>query len=209
MPSLLSIDAGWRGHARSRPTFWAAPVDCLVGAPGEHIAVNAVAALAAVALVDGDVLNAAAALKNFTALKGRGARFEAARRPGDRRKLQRQSGFHGGGAGAAGPGAQGPQHRGAGRHAGDGRGRRRRIMPAWPSPSKPRDVDLVFACGRADESAVGCACRQRAAAPMPRIPRRWRPSCSAALEARRHGAGERFARQPDGGDRRRAESEGG
>jgi UDP-N-acetylmuramoyl-tripeptide--D-alanyl-D-alanine ligase len=28
-------------------------------------------------LVDGDVLNAAAALKNFTALKGRGARFEA------------------------------------------------------------------------------------------------------------------------------------
>ena len=33
-------------------------------------------ALAAVALVDGDVLNAAAALKNFTALKGRGARFD-------------------------------------------------------------------------------------------------------------------------------------
>ncbi len=53
-------------------------VDCLVGAPGEHIARNAVAALAAVALVDGDVLNAAAALKNFTALKGRGARFEVA-----------------------------------------------------------------------------------------------------------------------------------
>ncbi|MBN9544970.1 MAG: UDP-N-acetylmuramoyl-tripeptide--D-alanyl-D-alanine ligase [Alphaproteobacteria bacterium] len=51
-------------------------VDCLVGAQGEHIARNAVAALAAVALVDGDVLNAAAALKNFTALKGRGARFE-------------------------------------------------------------------------------------------------------------------------------------
>jgi UDP-N-acetylmuramoyl-tripeptide--D-alanyl-D-alanine ligase len=37
-----------------------------------------VGALAAVALLDGDVLNAAAALKNFTALKGRGARFEAA-----------------------------------------------------------------------------------------------------------------------------------
>ena len=52
-------------------------VDCFVGAPGEHIARNVVAALAAVALVDGDVLNAAAALKNFTALKGRGARFEA------------------------------------------------------------------------------------------------------------------------------------
>jgi UDP-N-acetylmuramoyl-tripeptide--D-alanyl-D-alanine ligase len=53
-------------------------VDCLVGAPGRHIAQNAVGTLAAVALAGGDVLNAAAALKNFTALKGRGARFEAA-----------------------------------------------------------------------------------------------------------------------------------
>src|SRR6185437_13016828 len=52
-------------------------VDCLVGAPGEHIARNVVAALAMVALADGDVLNAAASLKNFTALKGRGARFDA------------------------------------------------------------------------------------------------------------------------------------
>ncbi len=52
-------------------------VDCLVGAPGGHIAANAVAALAAVALMDGDVLNAAAGLKNFIALKGRGARFAA------------------------------------------------------------------------------------------------------------------------------------
>jgi UDP-N-acetylmuramoyl-tripeptide--D-alanyl-D-alanine ligase len=51
-------------------------VDCHVGAPGAHIAQNVVGALAAVALLDGDVLNAAAALKNFTALKGRGARFE-------------------------------------------------------------------------------------------------------------------------------------
>lgn len=51
-------------------------VDCFVGAPGEHIARNVVAALAAVALADGDVLNAAAALKNFAALKGRGARFD-------------------------------------------------------------------------------------------------------------------------------------
>ena len=52
-------------------------VDCLVGAPGAHIAQNVVGALASVALLDGDVLNAAAALKHFTALKGRGARFEA------------------------------------------------------------------------------------------------------------------------------------
>ena len=52
-------------------------VDCTVGAPGAHIAQNVVGALAAVALLDGDVLNAAAALKNFSPLKGRGARFEA------------------------------------------------------------------------------------------------------------------------------------
>jgi UDP-N-acetylmuramoyl-tripeptide--D-alanyl-D-alanine ligase len=52
-------------------------VDCHVGAPGEHIAQNVVGALAAIALLEGNVLNAAAALKNFTALKGRGARFEA------------------------------------------------------------------------------------------------------------------------------------
>jgi UDP-N-acetylmuramoyl-tripeptide--D-alanyl-D-alanine ligase len=52
-------------------------VDCHVGAPGAHIAQNVVGALAAVALLDGDVLNAAAALKQFTALKGRGARFTA------------------------------------------------------------------------------------------------------------------------------------
>jgi UDP-N-acetylmuramoyl-tripeptide--D-alanyl-D-alanine ligase len=52
-------------------------VDCHVGAPGEHIAQNVVGALAAIALLDGNVLNAAAALKNFTALKGRGARFES------------------------------------------------------------------------------------------------------------------------------------
>jgi UDP-N-acetylmuramoyl-tripeptide--D-alanyl-D-alanine ligase len=52
-------------------------VDCYVGAPGAHIAQNVVGALAAVALLDGNVLNAAAALKNFTALKGRGARFAA------------------------------------------------------------------------------------------------------------------------------------
>ena len=53
-------------------------VDCHVGAPGGHIAANVVGALAAVALMEGDVLNAAAGLKNFIALKGRGARFVAA-----------------------------------------------------------------------------------------------------------------------------------
>ena len=63
---------------RVRADIFGRAVDCLVGAAGGHIAQNVVGALAAVALLDGDVLNAAAALKNFTPLKGRGARFEAA-----------------------------------------------------------------------------------------------------------------------------------
>ena len=41
---------------------------------GTHLASNAVAALLTVAMLDGDVLNAAAALSDFSALKGRGAR---------------------------------------------------------------------------------------------------------------------------------------
>ncbi len=43
-------------------------------ASGAHLASNAVGALLAVAALEGDVLNAAAALSDFTALKGRGAR---------------------------------------------------------------------------------------------------------------------------------------
>ncbi len=47
-----------------------------IGAPGVHIATNALGALLAVAEAEGDVLNAAAALSHFEALKGRGARFQ-------------------------------------------------------------------------------------------------------------------------------------
>ncbi|HSZ73420.1 MAG TPA: UDP-N-acetylmuramoylalanyl-D-glutamyl-2,6-diaminopimelate--D-alanyl-D-alanine ligase [Rhizomicrobium sp.] len=46
-----------------------------IGAPGKHMAINALGALLAIAAVDGDVAKAAAALGNFSALKGRGARF--------------------------------------------------------------------------------------------------------------------------------------
>jgi UDP-N-acetylmuramoyl-tripeptide--D-alanyl-D-alanine ligase len=63
----MRVKADILGHA----------VDCFVGAPGAHIAQNVVGALTAVALLDGDVLNAAAALKDFSALEGRGARFIA------------------------------------------------------------------------------------------------------------------------------------
>jgi UDP-N-acetylmuramoyl-tripeptide--D-alanyl-D-alanine ligase len=71
---LLSAEPAGEGM-RLKADILGRAVDCLVGAPGRHIAQNAVAALAAVALADGDVLNAAASLKNFMPLKGRGARF--------------------------------------------------------------------------------------------------------------------------------------
>lgn len=51
------------------------PVEARVGAPGAHIATNALGTLLTVAAAGGDVLNAAAALKKFTALKGRGERI--------------------------------------------------------------------------------------------------------------------------------------
>jgi len=51
-------------------------VDFRVGAPGAHIAGNAVGALLSVAALEGDVLNAAASLSQFSPLKGRGARFK-------------------------------------------------------------------------------------------------------------------------------------
>ena len=60
---------------RLKANIFGTRVDAKVGAPGAHVAANAVAALGAVALAGGDVLNAAAALKAFTPLKGRGERF--------------------------------------------------------------------------------------------------------------------------------------
>jgi len=51
------------------------PLSFRIGAPGAHIASNAMGALLSVAAIDGDLLNAAAALSAFEALKGRGARF--------------------------------------------------------------------------------------------------------------------------------------
>jgi UDP-N-acetylmuramyl pentapeptide synthase len=69
---MLSYEDG-----RVRAEICGKPVDFHIGAPGRHIASNALGALLAVAMLDGDVLNAAAALKEFTALKGRGLRFTA------------------------------------------------------------------------------------------------------------------------------------
>ena len=69
---LVSYDG-----ARVKAEILGTLVEFSTGAPGRHIATNALGALLAVAALDGDVLNAAAALKGFSALKGRGARFDA------------------------------------------------------------------------------------------------------------------------------------
>jgi UDP-N-acetylmuramoyl-tripeptide--D-alanyl-D-alanine ligase len=69
---LVSYDG-----ARVKAEVLGKPVEFSTGAPGRHIATNALGALLAVAALDGDVLNAAAALKGFSALKGRGARLDA------------------------------------------------------------------------------------------------------------------------------------
>jgi UDP-N-acetylmuramoyl-tripeptide--D-alanyl-D-alanine ligase len=63
--------------AHVRADICGTPVEFRIGAQGEHIAQNAIGALLAVAAAEGDVLNAAAALRQFNALKGRGARFAA------------------------------------------------------------------------------------------------------------------------------------
>ncbi|HEY0104486.1 MAG TPA: UDP-N-acetylmuramoyl-tripeptide--D-alanyl-D-alanine ligase, partial [Rhizomicrobium sp.] len=73
---LLAYDET-AGGSHVRADICGTPVEFRIGAPGRHIAGNAIAALLAVALLEGDVLNAAAALKDFTALKGRGLRFAA------------------------------------------------------------------------------------------------------------------------------------
>jgi UDP-N-acetylmuramoyl-tripeptide--D-alanyl-D-alanine ligase len=73
---LLAYDER-EGGAIVKADICGTPVEFRIGAPGRHIAGNAVAALLAVAAAEGDVLNAAAALRAFTALAGRGERLQA------------------------------------------------------------------------------------------------------------------------------------
>jgi UDP-N-acetylmuramoyl-tripeptide--D-alanyl-D-alanine ligase len=65
------------GGAHLKADVMGMPVEFSMAAPGRHIASNALGSLLAVAALGGDVLNAAAAMKDFAALKGRGARFSA------------------------------------------------------------------------------------------------------------------------------------
>ncbi len=72
------IDYAQTGEgARIKADIMGMPVEFRIGAPGQHIARNALGALLCVATLEGDVLNAAAALRQFAALKGRGSRFTA------------------------------------------------------------------------------------------------------------------------------------
>jgi UDP-N-acetylmuramoyl-tripeptide--D-alanyl-D-alanine ligase len=73
---LIACEESGEG-LRLKAEIMGKPVEARVGAPGMHIASNALGALLCVAAAGGDVLNAAAALKEFTALKGRGARLQA------------------------------------------------------------------------------------------------------------------------------------
>jgi UDP-N-acetylmuramoyl-tripeptide--D-alanyl-D-alanine ligase len=73
---LVSYEEAVAG-AHVRGDILGLPVEFTIGAPGRHIAHNALGALLAVAALDGDVLNAAAALRTFAPLKGRGARFKS------------------------------------------------------------------------------------------------------------------------------------
>jgi UDP-N-acetylmuramoyl-tripeptide--D-alanyl-D-alanine ligase len=63
------------GAAKIKCDVLGLPVQFTLNAPGRHNALGAVAVLLAVAALSGDVMNAAAALKEFAALRGRGARL--------------------------------------------------------------------------------------------------------------------------------------
>jgi len=72
---LTSFDADG-DTTRVRADILGRAVQFRLGAAGLHNATNAIGALLAVAVLEGDVLNAAAALSEFAALKGRGASFD-------------------------------------------------------------------------------------------------------------------------------------
>ena len=178
----------------SRPISWAAGGLLCRRARRAISRSNAVGALLAVALLDGDVLNAAAALKRFL-------------RPERPRRALRQPAASTSSTKATTPipprwrrrwrcwaPRKGRKHRRAGRHAGNGRraprpscrsGRadRRQRMPIWSSPAARR-------CRR-----CGTRCPPRAAAAMRENSAALAPPLLAGAESRRHGAGQGLQRQ--------------
>jgi UDP-N-acetylmuramoyl-tripeptide--D-alanyl-D-alanine ligase len=77
---LLGCDETERG-SRVRASVLGRPLDFVIGAPGRHMAENALGALLIAEALGADLAESAAALKDFSAQKGRGERF-ALRIPG-------------------------------------------------------------------------------------------------------------------------------
>ena len=120
---LLEVEA-IDGGSRAKARVLGREFTFELGAPGVHMAQNALGALLAAEALGADLEACAAALQCFSPQKGRGERFSAAngRWSGDhhRRKLQRQSCFDAGGLGAARGGqtrTERAPHRGHWRHA--------------------------------------------------------------------------------------------
>ena len=92
-------EAAARWSRRSSPT---PQLSFTIAQPGAHWVANALAVLAAVEAVGGDLAAAGLALADMGGLQGRGERHRVRgrrrRRAADRRKLQRQSGLDGGDA---------------------------------------------------------------------------------------------------------------
>jgi UDP-N-acetylmuramoyl-tripeptide--D-alanyl-D-alanine ligase len=194
---LMSFVADGEGM-RVKADILGTAVDAYVGAPGAHIAQNVVGALAAVALLDGDVLNAAAALKNFTALKGRGARFDANGVHVIDESYNANPASMAAAMALLGAASR-PQDRGAGRHAGNGRGRPGPSCRACRTAGRQQGRSGVRLRG-ADEGIVGCAAQGAAR----RLCRKFQTAGAAGDgggKAGRHGAGQRLQRGKDvGGD---------
>ena len=153
-----------------------------LNAPGRHMAMNALAALAAARhLAHVDPAAGAACAGRLRA--GRGPRRAPADRAARRhraaagRKLQRQPRLDARGARGAAPAAGAAPHRRAGRHAGT-----RRAGPAEHARSPPTSraaADLPVRLRAADAANCSTRCRRRSAAPTRRIPPRWRRSSRA------------------------------
>ena len=150
-----------------------------LSAPGRHMAMNALAALAAARhLTRGTAANLARALEGFAPVGGpRSAPADHAagrHRAAARRKLQRQPRLDAGGARGAAPAARAATHRRARRYAGTRRGRPRRT-------SRPRDRSrrrgrLPVRLRPADARTVSQRFPRRSVSRTPGIPQRWRRS---------------------------------
>ncbi|MEJ0043834.1 MAG: cyanophycin synthetase [Rhizomicrobium sp.] len=202
---LISYEEG-AGGSHVRAEILGTPVDFRLGAPGKHIAQNAAGALLAVALLEGDVLNAAAALKGFAALKGRGARFAAggvdvidesynANPASMAAALALLGAAKGRRVAVLGDMLEmGPD--GAAHHA------------ALAAPLEAARADLVFLNGsqmKALWEALPAVASRRLGVDLHRT----RAATGRRASTGRHGSGQRFARQQNGRDCRRAESAGG